>query len=195
MSLANDTMPSMQITNYKNHFLIAMPSLRNEFFSKSVVYIHEHTHDTGAIGFTINKPLSATVGNVMEHLKIPIQDKTIYDIPVFAGGPMGPDQGFVIHDRALTADEDTASEIVLSTSRQILEDIAKGQGPQKILIVLGYSSWEPGQLEKEIGRNDWLIAPFQKKILFQTAISQRWVESAKLIGVDINQLSTQVGRA
>ena len=185
----------MQITNYKNHFLIAMPSLRNEFFSKSVVYIHEHTHETGAIGFTINKPLSATLGNVMEHLNIPIQDKTIYDIPVFSGGPMGPDQGFVIHDRQLSTEDGVETEIILSTSRQILEEIAKGQGPQHMLIVLGYSSWEPGQLEKEIARNDWLITPFQKKIVFQTAISQRWVESAKLIGVDINQLSTQVGRA
>lgn len=188
-------MPAMQVSNYKNHFLIAMPSLRGEFFSRSVIYVYEHSQETGTIGFTVNKPLSATLGNVMEHLNIVIKDKTIYDIPVFSGGPMGPDQGFVIHDRSPSKDDVSESGIVLSTSREILEEIASGQGPRYMMIVLGYSSWEPGQLEKEIEHNDWLIVPFQKNILFQTPVSQRWVAGAKLIGVDINQLSTQIGRA
>lgn len=185
----------MQINNYKNHLLIAMPSLRGEFFTKSVVYIYEHTKETGAVGFTINKPLSATIGNVMEHLTIPVKDKSIYDLPVFSGGPMGPDQGFVIHDRMALAENDDDTEVTLSTSRQILEDIANGKGPEHSIVVLGYASWEPGQLEEEIQRNDWLLAPFEKTILFNTPISQRWVYAARLIGVDINKLSGQIGHA
>ncbi len=193
--ISNGTIPLMQINNYKNHLLIAMPSLRGEFFTKSVVYIYEHTEETGAVGFTINKPLSATIGNVMEHLTIPIKDKSIYDLPVFSGGPMGPDQGFVIHDRMALAENDDDTEVTLSTSREILEDIANGKGPEHSIVVLGYASWEPGQLEKEIQHNDWLLAPFQKTILFNTPISQRWVSAARLIGVDINKLSGQIGHA
>jgi putative transcriptional regulator len=190
------TNPLMKIThNYRNHFLIAMPTLRGEFFSKSVVYIYEHTPETGAIGFTINKPLSATLGNVMEHLNIKIKDDTIYDIPVFSGGPMGPDQGFVIHDRMVLAENDDDTDITLSTSRDILEDIAKGKGPEHAMVILGYASWEPGQLEKEIKHNDWLLTPMQKTIVFDTPIAQRWVSAARLIGVDIHKLSNQTGHA
>lgn len=193
--ISNGTISLMQINNYKNHLLIAMPSLRGEFFTKSVVYIYEHTEETGAVGFTINKPLSATIGNVMEHLTIPVKDDSIYDLPVFSGGPMGPDQGFVIHDRMALAENDDDTEVTLSTSRQILEDIANGKGPEHSIVVLGYASWEPGQLEEEIQRNDWLLAPFEKTILFNIPISQRWVSAARLIGVDINKLSGQIGHA
>lgn len=193
--ISNGTISHMQINNYKNHLLIAMPSLRGEFFTKSVVFIYEHTAETGAVGFTINKPLSATIGNVMEHLTIPIKDDSIYDLPVFSGGPMGPDQGFVIHDRMALAENEDDTEVTLSTSRQILEDIANGKGPDHSIVVLGYASWEPGQLEEEIQRNDWLLAPFEKTILFNTPISQRWVSAARLIGVDINKLSGQIGHA
>lgn len=185
----------MQLNNYKNHLLIAMPSLRGDFFTKSVIYIYEHSTETGAVGFTINKLLSATLGNVMEHLNIPIKDKRIHDFPVFSGGPMGPDQGFVIHDHMVLAENDEDTEITLSTSREILENIANGQGPKKSIVVLGYASWEPGQLEKEIQHNDWLVTPLQKTILFDTPISQRWVSAARLIGVDINKLSGQIGHA
>src|SRR3989338_9669887 len=119
----------MRIDNFKDRLLIAMPALPGEFFSKSVVYIYEHSEQRGAIGFVINKPLSAALGNVMEHLNIKIKDKKMYDLPVFSGGPVGPDQGFVIHDRLNLADNKTDADIAVSTSREILVDIANGQGP------------------------------------------------------------------
>lgn len=183
----------MLIQNYKNHLLIAMPSLQGDFFAKSVVYIYEHTESGGALGFIINKPLSATLGNVLEHLNIKIKDKTRSDTPVFSGGPIGPDQGFVLHDRMSLSENKSDSIVTISTTREILTDIACGKGPENFIITLGYAGWEPGLLEAEIQENDWLIAPLKKEILFQEPIATRWTTSAKLLGVDINKLSSQVG--
>lgn len=185
----------MQIKNYKNHLLIAMPSLQGEFFAKSVVYIYEHSDVTGTIGFTINKPLSATLGNVLDHLNIDNKDKLISELPVFSGGPVGPDQGFVIHDRMILAENDDDAEVTISTSREVLMDISVGKGPDHFMVTLGYAAWEPGQLESEIQQNDWLVVPFQKAILFDTPIAGRWMASAKLLGVDLAKLSSQVGHA
>ncbi|HLB55836.1 MAG TPA: YqgE/AlgH family protein [Coxiellaceae bacterium] len=185
----------MRINNFKNQFLIAMPSMTGEFFGKSVVYIYEHSEKGGAIGFTINKPLSATLGNVLEHLNIKVEDKASANLPVYSGGPVGPDQGFVIHDRMSLAENKETGEVCISTTREILQEIADKKGPDHFMVMLGYSGWEPGQLEKEIQRNDWLVAPFKKDILFQVPIAQRWVASAKSLGVDLTKLSSQVGHA
>ncbi len=185
----------MKIKNYKNHLLIAMPSMQGDFFSKSVVFVYEHTETGGAIGFTVNKPLSATLGNVFEHLNIEIQDQHASQLPVFSGGPAGPDQGFVIHDRMSLAENKEDSEITISTTREILVDIASGKGPDHFIVTLGYAGWEPGQLEDEITHNDWLVTPFQKDILFKIPIAQRWMASAKLLGVDMSKLSSQTGHA
>lgn len=160
-----------------------------------MVYVYEHTETGGAIGFTINKPLSATLGNVLDHLKVNIKDKTAADLPVFSGGPLGPDQGFVIHDRMSLAENADDTEVTVSTTREILADIGRGKGPDNFIVTLGYAGWEAGELETEIQHNDWLVAPFQKDILFKTPIAQRWVASAKLLGVDIHKLSSQVGHA
>ena len=172
-----------------------MPALQGEFFAKSVVYIYEHSDDTGALGFTINKPLSATLGNVLDHLNITVADKCVIELPVFSGGPVGPDQGFVIHDRMSLAESEEDTEVTISTSREILQAIADGKGPDHFMVTLGYAAWEPGQLETEIQQNDWLVTPFQKTILFETPIAGRWVASAGLLGVDLSKLSSQVGHA
>ena len=186
----------MKLHSYKNHLLIAMPSLRSEFFTKSVVYIYEHSEAEGTIGFIINQPLSATLGNVLEHLKIKIDHGDIYDAPVYSGGPVGPDQGFVLHDSAhLPASSEENDKIIVTTTRDILKQIADNKGPKNFIVTLGYSGWEPGQIEEEIAQNDWLVAPMNAAILFQTPISQRWTTAAKTLGVDINKLSGQVGHA
>lgn len=182
-------------TSYKHHLLIAMPSLQGDFFAKSVVYIYEHSEGEGTIGFTVNKPLSAVLGNVLEHLNIKIKDPKTAEMPVYSGGPVGPDQGFVIHDRMSLAQNLQDKEITISTSREILQDVARGKGPDHFIITLGYAGWEPGQLEKEIMRNDWLVAPFQKNILFETPIVYRWHEAAKFMGIDLHKMSSQTGRA
>ena len=186
----------MLIKNYKNHLLIAMPSLQGDFFAKSVVYIYEHSEESGAIGFTINKPLSATLGNVLEHLKIKTKNDVIANLPVFSGGPVGPDQGFVIHDEMrLSENKKNDTDITVSTTREILSNIARGKGPDNFIVTLGYAGWEPGLLEKEIQENDWLVAPLDKNILFKEPISTRWTAAAKLLGIDIHKLSSQIGHA
>ena len=185
----------MPINNFKHRLLVAVPTLRGEFFSKAVIYIYEHSEKEGAVGFTINKPLSATIDNVMDHLKIDVTDEKIIDLPVFSGGPVGPDQGFVIHDRMSVAQHKDDKEVSISTSRDMLRDIAEGKGPDHFMITLGYAGWSPGQLEAEVLRNDWLIAPFEKKVLFDTPIAKRWTVAGRLLGIDINTLSDQIGHA
>lgn len=185
----------MQIKNYKNHLLIAMPSQQSDFFVRSVVFIYEYSEKMGAIGFAINKPLSATLGNVLEHLKIPLQGTAVEEDPVFSGGPVGPDQGFVIHDRMSLAENDDDHEITISTTREILQDIAAGKGPDNFIVTLGYAGWEPGQLEQEVQNNLWLLAPLQKSLVFTVPIAQRWTAAAKFVGVDFKNLSSHVGHA
>ncbi|MCX7121578.1 MAG: YqgE/AlgH family protein [Gammaproteobacteria bacterium] len=192
--ITNKTKP-MHIKTYKNHLLIATPSLQGDFFGKSVVYIYEHTEADGAVGFTINKPLSATLSNVLDHLKIKIKDKKIADTPVFSGGPVGPDQGFVIHDQMSLAENDDDAELTVSSTREVLSSIARGKGPDNFMVTLGYSGWEPGMLEAEIQQNDWLVLPLKKEIVFKEPISTRWATCGKLLGVDMNKLSSHIGHA
>lgn len=185
----------MQIQNFKHHLLIAMPSLGGDFFTKAVVYIYEHSEKEGAIGFTINKPLSATLGNVLEHLSLDITDDEVFDSPVFSGGPVGPDQGFVLHDRMSVAESDEDEDITISTSRAMLKEIGDGKGPDHFIVTLGYAGWGPGQLEEEVLRNDWLVVPYSADIVFDTPIAKRWEQAAKLLGIDFNHLSGQIGHA
>lgn len=180
----------------KHHFLIAMPSLNDLNFSKSVIYLYEHNAE-GAMGLVINKPLHVTLGNVLRHLKIEFNNPSIEHIPVLLGGPVGQDHGFVLHNKIESTADDYVinDEIMLSASKEILINIANGQGPQQFLVALGYSGWGRGQLELEIARNDWLIAQFNPKVLFETPIDERWSAAAKLIGVDLLSLSDQIGHA
>lgn len=186
----------MQIESLEKHFLVAMPVINDPTFSKSVVYINEQT-DEGTMGLVINKSLHIPLGNVLRHLDIEAKDEEIDQQPVYMGGPVQQEQGFVIHDNYLSIsdDEPDDQEIAISISKEMLQMIADGSGPRHYLVALGYASWEPGQLEAEISRNDWLVAPFDAKILFTTPLEERWRAAAKLIGVDINRLTDQVGHA
>ena len=176
---------------FANHFLVAMPQLDDLTFAQSVIYLSEH-NTKGALGIIINKPLQVNIGNVLEHLKIVSNRIDISDQPVLMGGPIGQEHGFIIYENHLAKE---SLEISVSASKFMLEDIAKNKGPNNFLITLGYSGWEAGQLEKEIVHNDWLIAPFDRSILFETPIKNRWQKAASLIGIDINRLSDQIGHA
>jgi len=180
------------IENLTNHLLIAMPTLKDTIFTKSVVYLYEHSPE-GAMGIVINKSLQITLGNLLQHLDITVKDELIAATPVLTGGPVGPEQGFVIHSPLKKNDDQR--DIIITASKEILREIGQGKGPSSFIITLGYSGWEGGQLEKEIHRNDWLIAPFNEDILFSTPIVKRWQAAAKTIGVDINNLSDQIGHA
>jgi len=176
-----------------HHFLVAIPTLVDTNFAKSVVYLYEHT-DEGALGLIINKPLQINLGNVLNHLDIAITKEDVSDYPVLMGGPVGQEHGFILYDQDLKNPKD-GTEVLVSASKEMLNDIAAGHGPKDFIVTLGYSGWESGQLEKEIARNDWLIVPYDRTILFNTPIEKRWQSTAALIGVDINQLSDQVGHA
>lgn len=184
----------MKTFSLKQHFLVAMPSLIDMNFSKAVIYIHEHDN-YGAMGFVINKPLTTLLGEVLRQLNIEIIAENVENQPVLMGGPVGQDLGFVIHgidknDR-LTHD----NPIAISTAKEMLKDIAQGKGPENYVVSLGYAGWEAGQLEKELSRNDWLVAPLDSEIIFTSPIERRWEMAAQLIGVNINRLTDQVGHA
>ena len=177
---------------FTNKLLIAMPSMVDINFNRSVVYIEEHNQD-GAIGIIINKTMDLTVANLLAHLDIPIKNSDEATQQVFIGGPVSQEQGFVLHENKLTSDPNHPLNI--STSKEVLTQIGQGTGPVEYIITLGYAGWEPGQLEKEIIANDWLVAPYNPDIILRTPASNRWEQAAKLIGININHLSGQTGHA
>lgn len=174
-----------------------MPNLVDMNFSKSVVYIYEHDAQ-GAMGLVINKPLTITLGSVLRQIDIEIPNTEIDVKPVFMGGPMAQDLGFVVHTvadtEALSATLE-ADKIAISTSKEMLQNIATGNGPENYLVALGYAGWEVGQLEQELAQNDWLIAPFDMELLFNTPIDKRWRRAIELLGFDIHHLTDQIGHA
>jgi len=170
-----------------------MPSLEDSNFEKSVVYICEHSEE-GAMGLVINKPLQINLGNVLQHLDIQTDNKIAEDHPVLLGGPVGQEHGFIIHGDSLKNVEPFI-DIVISSSKQLLRNIAQGEGPDDFIITLGYAGWSPGQLEEEITKNDWLVVPFDPHILFEVPIEKRWQETARLVGIDIHLISEHMGHA
>lgn len=184
------------IAHLKNHFLIAMPGLADPNFAHTVTYVCEHNRD-GAMGIVINRPTDLSLGEVFEHLGIESGVKTDVAAPVFEGGPMQREHGFILHSPAGSWDSSLAvtESIAITTSRDILEAIAAGDGPTKTLFALGYAGWGAGQLEEEMAANAWLSGPAEPHILFDLAVEQRWLAAAALLGVDLNLLSSDVGHA
>ena len=177
---------SSSYSSLANHFLVALPNLDDPNFSKAVVYIYEHNEE-GAMGLIINKPLNMQLNDVLQHLNINAKSIEVIHQPVMMGGPVGQEHGFVLYE------ED--GEIYLSSSKETLISIANNKGPPFFLVTLGYAGWQSGQLELELQRNDWLIVPCENHILFNTAAEDRWQATAKIIGVDIERMSTQTGHA
>jgi len=180
----------------RDHFLLAMPTLKEGIFSQSITYICEHSCQ-GAMGIVINQALELSVAEIFEHLQIEIDSKMSH-YPVMAGGPVQVDHGFVLHrncDTPWEASLDVTPEITLTTSRDILQSIAAGTGPTEHLIALGYAGWSAGQLEQELAHNSWLTLPANSDIIFATPYQQRASAAASLLGVDMNLISTQAGHA
>jgi len=179
-----------------NQFLIAMPALADPNFHGTVTYICEH-NDQGAMGIVINRPLSLTLGEVLREMRIATQEDSIGRQAVYMGGPVQTDRGFVLHNPVGEWDSMLRinDEMGITTSKDILEDIAIGAGPQHKLVALGYAGWGAGQLEQELADNVWLCGPADKRIIFDTPWQQRWEDAAALMGVDLNQISNQIGHA
>ena len=183
-------------TSLTNHFLIAMPGLRDPNFSRTVTYICEHS-DRGAMGIVINRPLDIRLGEVLSQLDIETDDPRVRDATVYLGGPVQPDRGFVLHssEERFESTLPVTLDISITTSRDILEAIAARRGPQHSLIALGYAGWAGGQLEEEMSANSWLSGPADENIIFHLPDDARWLAAAQLLGVDLNLLSGEAGHA
>ena len=184
------------MNDFSDQFLIAMPAMGDERFAQSVAYVCEH-NDDGAMGIVINRPLGVNLGDVFEHMSIETDDEALKETIVFAGGPVETQRGFVLHPPG--GDWDSGIEVdgklQITTSKDILEAIANGDGPEKYLIALGYAGWEAGQLEEELVENTWLSVESASAILFDTPVDKRWQSAADLIGVDLKRMSSNSGHA
>jgi putative transcriptional regulator len=204
--MADDSAP----INLTNHFLIAMPGLADETFAKSVVYLCEHS-ERGALGLMINKPTDIKLQNLFDKVELPLGRADLKDIPVFHGGPVQTERGFVLHEALLNTPAPVEGEdppepvyastmmipggLEMTTSRDVLEALSTGAGPARVLVSLGYSAWAQGQLESEIGENSWLIAHADPAVIFETPVEQRYDKALALLGLQAWMLSPQAGHA
>jgi putative transcriptional regulator len=180
-----------------NQFLIAMPGLTDREFAHTVTYLCQHS-DEGAIGIIINRPMQMKLGDIFAQMNIDAHSLASVNTPVYLGGPVQPERGFVIHNadhRQWDSSISISDKVSLTSSRDILEAIAKGTGPKNYLIALGYAGWSAGQLEREMMNNAWLHTPYAESILYHTPVSERWNAAANLIGIDINRLTLTAGHA
>jgi putative transcriptional regulator len=187
---------SLQPVNLTHHFLIAMPNMADPNFARSLTYICEH-NDQGALGVVVNRPIDMTLGALFEQIEIPLQDQQWAALPVYYGGPVQVDRGFVLH-RPAGSWQSTLSvsqDVALTTSKDILEAVAEGRGPRQMLVSLGYAGWAPGQLEQEIGQNAWLTVPADLDVIFQLPPYRRFTAAMELLGIDPARLSDDVGHA
>lgn len=182
-------------TYLNNQFIIAMPNLTDPTFFHTVTYLCQHNKD-GALGIVINRLANMKLGEIFRQMNIPVTSEIASEMPVFTGGPVQQHRGFVLHtpnEKAWDMTLPVSDTISLTTSRDIIEAIAVGEGPEQYLVALGYAGWSEGQLEKEMLNNTWLSTPFGKQVLFDTSINQRWSAAASQIGIDINQLTAPAG--
>lgn len=179
----------------RNHFLIAMPGLRESMFAQSLTYVCDHGPN-GTMGLVVNRTLDINLSEVFEQLELGYQ-KDIGHTPVLAGGPVSTERGFVLHPAGgqWQSSMQISNDISLTASRDIISAIAEGKGPESTLFILGYAGWGAGQIEEEIMENSWLTIPADFDILFHTPIEQRWAAAARNLGVDMNLMSTTAGHA
>jgi putative transcriptional regulator len=188
-----------------NHFLIAMPGLRDELFGRSVVYLCQH-NDQGALGLIINKPGSINLAELFDKVELPLRRSDLGSEPVFVGGPVQTERGFVLHERVAADDTDETGSIYASslaipgglemtTSRDVLEAFSSGAGPRRVLMSLGYSSWAQGQLESELAENSWLTVAADPALIFETPVAERYDRALGLLGLAPWMLSPVAGHA
>ena len=187
--------------NLTHHFLIAMPGLQDHIFAKSVVYMCEHS-DGGALGLVINKPSDINVKGLFDKVELPLRRSDLMDTPVFQGGPVQTDRGFVLHESMMPGLESVYASTMsipggleMTTSRDVLEALSTGAGPLKIFVSLGYSAWGEGQLESELLDNSWLTVAADVAVIFDTPVEQRYDKALMLLGLQSWMLSPVAGHA
>jgi putative transcriptional regulator len=181
------------ITDMSAKFLIAAPGLEDPNFRQTVVLVCEHSQQ-GAFGLIVNRVLMNSFRPLMKAFEI---EKTVIDLPIFYGGPVRPDQGYVIYspyDEKYGAIRVTDT-LAVTASKEILYDLAKGKGPKEFLLTLGFSGWSPEQLEEEVMMDTWLVSPLDREVIFSLPVADRWKYAAHSIGVDLERFIGRSGRA
>lgn len=186
----------MQKVNLTQHFLIAMPNMVDPHFAKTLTFICEH-NEQGALGVVVNRPIDMTLETLLEQISIPLDTGAFKSVPVHFGGPVQVDRGFVLHTPRGEWQSTLAvgSDIGLTTSKDILQAVARGEGPRQILVTLGYAGWAPGQLEHELSQNAWLTVHAKPEVIFELSSEERLPAAMSLLGVDYASLSEQAGHA
>lgn len=186
----------MQTLNLTDHFLIAMPNMVDPHFAKTLTYICEH-NERGALGLVVNRPIDLTLHSMLDQIGIEMEDRAMGGMWVHFGGPVQTDRGFVLHHPlGKWASTLPVNDYVgLTTSKDILEAVARGEGPQQILVTLGYAGWEPGQLEYELAQNAWLTVAASPQVIFELPAEHRLAAAMEMLGIDFARLSDDVGHA
>jgi putative transcriptional regulator len=186
-------MPANYLTN---QFLIAMPGMDDPNFSQTVTLVCEHG-ERGALGIVINRPLTMDLGDVFAQLGLDASHSRVSHLHVLHGGPVQNDRGFVLHSPGQDWESTlpVSNRLHVTTSRDILDALAGGGGPEHAVIALGYAGWEAGQLEDEVARNAWLTAPVDESLLFEIPAEDRWQAAGRLLGINLLHLSSEAGHA
>jgi putative transcriptional regulator len=186
----------MSETSLTNHLLIAMPTLADPNFSQTVTIVCEHT-EKGALGIVVNKPLPMKLSDVLEQMNLEPRSDYIAAKPVLRGGPVSTDRGFVLHRPGGQWDHShrVSDMVQVTTSRDVLAAIARGEGPDDAFIALGYAGWEAGQLEHEIKENSWISMPIDARMVFDLPYQDRWSAAWRFMGIDKDMLSRSAGHA
>ncbi|MBP6653554.1 MAG: YqgE/AlgH family protein [Propionivibrio sp.] len=186
----------MQSMNLTDHFLIAMPAMDDPYFSRTLIYIAEH-NDQGALGLIVNRPIDMDLATLFEKIEVPLESPNVGRLPVYFGGPVQTDRGFVLH-RPVGNWQSTlvvTSEVGLTSSRDVLQAVGKDGQPGEIMVTLGYSGWSAGQLENELVQNAWLTVPADPRILFELPFEERLPSAMETLGIDFANLSEKAGHA
>ncbi|GIU40827.1 YqgE/AlgH family protein [Shewanella colwelliana] len=182
----------------QNHLLIAMPSLHDTFFERSVIYICEHD-EKGAMGLMINRPIGVDVNELLKQMSLDEANQVSESIgsQVLVGGPVGQEKGFVLHtpQSQWSNSLQISDEVMLTTSRDVLTSLGGHQAPEHFIVALGYAGWGRNQLDQELAENSWLAIPVTHELLFDTQHDERWQAATKSLGFDVWQLSSQTGHA
>ena len=184
--------PPIDLTN---QFLMAMPGMVSGPFAGALVYVCEHS-GKGALGLVVNRPTDLTLGSLLEKIDLNQDIQVGMDAPVYFGGPVQSDRGFVLHQPAgKYASSLALAGMALTTSRDVLEAVAEGKGPDRLLVALGYAGWGAGQLEDELAQNAWLTVEADRGILFETPAEDRYPAAMRLLGIDPLMLASDAGHA
>jgi putative transcriptional regulator len=181
--------------NLTNQLLVAMPGLDDPHFAQTVTLVCEHS-DKGALGIVLNKPLTMRLSEVLTQMNLPAREEVGTQI-VLRGGPVHQDRGFVLHrpGGAWESTHKISDSIQVTTSRDVLAAMARGEGPENAFIALGYAQWGAGQLEQELKDNSWLTLPLNEAVLFELPYEERWLAAWRSLGVDVTDVSTRAGHA